>query len=829
MNNQGLRLAPTILLAAAAATATPPTVKDLGLTPGDTSVLPAVSSQQGISISKGREFSLVTWTDYRGRSAGTQSVQSDGDVFGIRVAADGTPIDAAPFLIAGGMGLQEKAHVAWNGQAWLVLYKSQEIVGGYYQMLLRAVRVSEQGQVLDPSPIAFPPDAYDPSDIGLQVSGQNGQWLVTRCLYHDDGYGTYLAGQRISSGGQILDTTPVMLQDWLYGPTVSLVCGGEYLVAAPTWNDSAIITARRVNQNAQPVGASFNIPSLAITTNGSEYYVTWIKDYIKLVGSRMTPTGTLLDPSGTTLISDSALAYFQSSLTHDGTNWWVEWGSGSSVWTMRVSPAGIVLDPGGVNLPIVIGGTVDQAYDVTISRRTGGGVHALWYDLRPAMGYDTNIYSIPLSPGNVPGTERCVSTATTNQRSPDLSRGPAGTSALAFVSEAANDDRVLVHLLGPSGNPTTPEPIEVYRGPTVGKTGIAFNGSFYMIAWDQGASGQLTDKVFARRMHPDGTFIDAAPFLVMSGFNADIGDLGEDFLVAGARYGAYPQYINLVAMRIDGPTAQLLDGTGLLLAGNYSNGQPRVRADGSKWLVASHSMWSHDSSQGDAILATVPPAGPPTLGFNPTPFSGASGDLDIAFSGGKYLLVWRMNSLANANNAIAGRIMNADGTFPGGYFTIAEAAGRQLRPTVDWDGSTFIVAWDDQRNQESFFDARTDVYATRVTETGTILDPSAFPVASGPQAHAGAAILARPGRSTMVADTRFIVTAPLDSYRIGLSTVGDDVCPADFDGTGFVDTEDFDAFVRSFEVGTIDADFDGTGFVDLDDFTAFVLAFEAGC
>ncbi|MCG3121776.1 MAG: hypothetical protein GIKADHBN_00147 [Phycisphaerales bacterium] len=54
-------------------------------------------------------------------------------------------------------------------------------------------------------------------------------------------------------------------------------------------------------------------------------------------------------------------------------------------------------------------------------------------------------------------------------------------------------------------------------------------------------------------------------------------------------------------------------------------------------------------------------------------------------------------------------------------------------------------------------------------------------------------------------------------------------CPADFDGSRFVDTDDFTAFVLAFEAGTDDADFDGTGFVDTDDFTAFVHAFEAGC
>jgi hypothetical protein len=55
------------------------------------------------------------------------------------------------------------------------------------------------------------------------------------------------------------------------------------------------------------------------------------------------------------------------------------------------------------------------------------------------------------------------------------------------------------------------------------------------------------------------------------------------------------------------------------------------------------------------------------------------------------------------------------------------------------------------------------------------------------------------------------------------------LAPSDYDGSGFVDTDDYTAFVLDFELGLDAADFDGTGFVDTDDFTAFVLAFEAGC
>ncbi|HLO42460.1 MAG TPA: S8 family serine peptidase [Phycisphaerales bacterium] len=54
-------------------------------------------------------------------------------------------------------------------------------------------------------------------------------------------------------------------------------------------------------------------------------------------------------------------------------------------------------------------------------------------------------------------------------------------------------------------------------------------------------------------------------------------------------------------------------------------------------------------------------------------------------------------------------------------------------------------------------------------------------------------------------------------------------CNADFDGSGFLDIEDFDAFVAAFEAGEEDADFDGTGFVDIEDYDAFIEAFETGC
>jgi hypothetical protein len=88
-------------------------------------------------------------------------------------------------------------------------------------------------------------------------------------------------------------------------------------------------------------------------------------------------------------------------------------------------------------------------------------------------------------------------------------------------------------------------------------------------------------------------------------------------------------------------------------------------------------------------------------------------------------------------------------------------------------------------------------------------------------------------------DFRLASPEPRDS-QIGLTPC----CPADYDDSGFVDSDDFVAFVNDFERGcrgtgvgnagldpncSRSADYDTSGFVDSDDFVAFVAAFSAGC
>jgi len=757
----------SLFLAASSGVAAPPVI-DRGLLPGDLEVSPMTNSQTAHSVARGGDQFLVVWSDARGASVGGGANQSANDVFGLRVDADGNPIDAAPFLVAGGMGNQRDPQVAWSGGAWLVIFISQDPVGGYYQDRLRAVRVAPSGAVLDATPIVFPPTQYEPSTIGLQVAGQGGEWLITRCIYHSNAYGTYLAGQRISSAGLLLDPDPVMLVDWVYGGTELIAQNGEYLAAGPDWT-SGTTKAQRVGTNGQPLGAAFMLPGMTLAGNGSEYYVVWVKDYVNLVGSRVTATGVLLTPQGTPIVTNFS-QYNQSTLSHDGTNWWFEWGVSDQLHTVRISGGGVVLDPnGGVLLPISIGGNVNTAYSPVMVGRPGGGVHLLWFDYRASLGSDPNVFLLPIGAANDPGSEQCVSTGTHNQRTPDLAAGPNGQSAVVFVSESAGQDRVLLYLVDASGLPLNSEPIVVEEAPAIGRAGVAWNGSVYAVTWDAAPSGASLVRI--RRVNANGSIVDANPLEVMPGFSPDIEALGDDFLIACSRVATYPEFINAWMRIIDGPTANFVNAA-TQIGGGYVSTGPRVHQDGTRWLVVYHSHWTHDDARSDALFNFVSPDGSFTAAVNPTQTSGGAGTPDVAFSGQKYLFVWRNNTLSNANNYIAGRVMNADGSFATGNFTIAEAPGRQLRPVVDWDGSSFVVAWDDQRNQGSFFDERTDVYAARVAESGALLDPNGFVIQASPDGDATAAILSRPNGQSLVASARFITTQPYDSYRVGLSLVG---------------------------------------------------------
>lgn len=120
---------------------------------------------------------------------------------------------------------------------------------------------------------------------------------------------------------------------------------------------------------------------------------------------------------------------------------------------------------------------------------------------------------------------------------------------------------------------------------------------------------------------------------------------------------------------------------------------------------------------------------------------------DVAWGGGVYLVVWQEGSgyegTADANIWAARVSAEGKPLDPKGV-VVCRAGHHQLYPKVTFDGSNFVVAWQDYRSGRDW-----DVFAARVSPDGKVLDPDGFPVADGPgnQVHPN---LASDGKQTFL-------------------------------------------------------------------------------
>ncbi len=132
---------------------------------------------------------------------------------------------------------------------------------------------------------------------------------------------------------------------------------------------------------------------------------------------------------------------------------------------------------------------------------------------------------------------------------------------------------------------------------------------------------------------------------------------------------------------------------------------------------------------------------------------------DVAWGRDGYLVVWQEGAAYEGPtdaNIMAARV-SADGKplDPQGI-VVCKAKHHQIYPKVCFDGTSFLVAWQDYRSGRDW-----DVYATRLSPAGQVLDPDGFPLADGPgnQVHP---TLASNGSDTLIvwSDLRPNLTAP---------------------------------------------------------------------
>ncbi len=239
----------------------------------------------------------------------------------------------------------------------------------------------------------------------------------------------------------------------------------------------------------------------------------------------------------------------------------------------------------------------------------------------------------------------------------------------------------------------------------------------------------------------------------------------------------------------------LIDTNVTLVPALDDQSEPAVASDSTNFLV----VWQDDRNGSDYDIygARVTPQG---IVLDPSGFvisyaAHKQGSPAVDFDGANFLVVWR--DRRGDSGAIYGARVTPQGTVLDSIgFVASQAADSQCSPVLAFDGTNFLIAWEDWRNGDDC-----DVYGARVTPQGTVLDSVGFVISDAPYGQYSPA-LAFDGADFLVAwrdyrggrdyyglyGTRVTPQgAVLDSAGIYLSQAADYRCPPAlaFDGANF--------------------------------------------
>ncbi|MBN1695018.1 T9SS type A sorting domain-containing protein [candidate division WOR-3 bacterium] len=254
---------------------------------------------------------------------------------------------------------------------------------------------------------------------------------------------------------------------------------------------------------------------------------------------------------------------------------------------------------------------------------------------------------------------------------------------------------------------------------------IATDDTTAFVVWSDRRSGTAYD-IYGSRIDEDGNILDPAGILIAHGSHNDpypaVEFDGTNYLVVWG-YGATIGQYDIYGMRVS-KQGELLDPEPFVIS-DATGGQqsPAVAFDGTNYLV----VWYDSRSGLDDIYCTrVTPNGNV---LNPAGIAICTAAEyqffpDVSFDGTNYMVVWQ--DQRNGAYDIYGTRVNQSGVVkePSGIL-ISDADDDQNRPSIDFDGTNYFVAWDDGRTSSAF-----DIYGTRIDTGGNVLNASGIAIST---------------------------------------------------------------------------------------------------
>jgi len=258
-----------------------------------------------------------------------------------------------------------------------------------------------------------------------------------------------------------------------------------------------------------------------------------------------------------------------------------------------------------------------------------------------------------------------------------------------------------------------------------GSPAIAFDGVNYMVVWQDMRNG-LTYKIYAARVSTSGVVLDPAGILLSaaasSQFAPAIGFDGDNFLVVWQDLRNGPA--DIYATRVS-KSGAVLDPEGIAVSTAVNpQAYPAVAFDGTNYLVVWHD--ERNSSHYDLYGARVSKSGvvldPGGIGIST--LAKRQGFPAVAFDGTNYMVVWQ-DDRSGFYDIYACRVSTSGGVLDPGGKAISAALSDQSYPAIAFDGVNYLVVWQDYRNGYYY-----DIYGSRVSKSAAVLDSAGIAIST---------------------------------------------------------------------------------------------------
>ena len=738
-----------------------------------TAAAPAGLDQRCVAVASSGSDYLVVWSDARNSYGG----EIFGDIYASRVSAEGVVLDPCGIPVSTADYGQSWPSVAFDGTNYVVVWEDER--GSSWDIY--GARVSTSGEVLDPSGMIICTNAANQHWPTIAFDGVNYMvaWQDWRSGYPD------IYGARVSQSLTVLDPGGIGLctaSGDQYFPEIAFG-SGEYLLV---WEDLRSgsdwdIYGTRIAMSGTVLDPA-GIPILTglshqwipdVAASGNAFMVVWADGratgsdvYSDIYGARVDTSGSVLDPAG---IAISTAPYMQHlpAITYDGTNYVVVWedkrnGVTLDIYASRVNTSGSVIDPGGVPISSAEN---EQYYPAIASNGTGSFV--AWDDYRTSIEWNTLGSRFTTSASVLDPAGILISSTLNEQHWPAIAFDGTNYLVVWYDTWIGTSD-IYGARVDTSGNVLDPSGIVISaaRGDQA-LPAVAFDGTNFMVVWEDFRN--LTDwDIYGARVDTAGSVLDPSGIPISTAssdqYAPSLAFDGTNYLVtwADARSSGAEAYCDIYGARVS-TSGTVLDTKGFAISAEMNMQHwPAVAFDGTNYMV----VWQDTRDEGDShIYATRVTPSAEVLEPQGILVSAAAEEEylpAIEFDGTNYFAVWEDNRSGSDFDVCGARLTPAGVVLDPGGIVISMAPYHQLYPCLVFDGTTYVVVWQDLRSGIYY-----DVYAARVKPSGAVLDPAGVPISSGAEHELyPAACTSGPGSFFIAYSSYVPVIGSCSSYRI---------------------------------------------------------------